>query len=822
MQEPIESNHEAEATSLPQPKDHSRLVIWLALLLALLCIAEASAWFMHNTWIKRDGRFYVNVNTSLVERRSLDQKGFADSWYTGKLGWNRNLDGGWSNISIGTEGQHWPKHPWLMPVLSTPLFYAFGLSGSLLFNLLMFVAAGLAAMLWLRQVEQPLAAALAVLAFLFATSIRDYSYDYLVDVLLLALFFGSLAAIEHKRAWAAGALFGLCLMLKPTAAIWAPSLALIAWEKRPDWRWWRSVFMGGLSVLALWALANQLMFGRPWWTGYHRILVVEAGTPTVVSLTNLFSTPFWVGFDRLWTGHWGLAHRYALLLFALPGFFPLARRRPKTAIASLLGFAAAQFIFSIYHYDGDRFHWPALALLLPALAESFRMLTLVLTWAGRHLRAISEADRQAMTASLATVVFAAASLAPTFHAGRDLASRLGHTGLLGSGPSLAIQLLSLAAATFFAARLGRRLVHPSLAALFVTGLVLIPASRAELLGSGMALPVAALALAAADGLAHGRRVLALGLTSVACLALWPGLLGEWLPRGKQASATFSELFSAMTRVGPTRSLWPLAILAVAGLPFALRRVPSLILIPLVLLMPAQLSLRAGLASPLLLYALALVALPSMAGLGRTTAWIAARLRGRQALVALAVIMGLLMSSGLIRQVIFHSAEFRLGGERMMRQAKVSLKGVPCDFLAWEHMSWECSHHDDTRWNTMVGLGLPEGIRFKGEQKDMLLIPAGRRGQTRLVNWSALPIEGETLRLLYGVPDGLRGEALLMIRVNGQELARIQVPSTTNGILLQRDLDLSRFAGKPADLEIELSPEGGRHQAAVAIDGHWLP
>ena len=118
--------------------DDRRATLALALLVLVLAVFFVVVVYAPHTWINRDGRFYVNVNTTIVEDFSLQQDRFAQSWYTRHLGWNRNLPWDWSNVARGRDGEFLPKHPWLMPVLSTPLFFAFGLLGTLVFNLLLF------------------------------------------------------------------------------------------------------------------------------------------------------------------------------------------------------------------------------------------------------------------------------------------------------------------------------------------------------------------------------------------------------------------------------------------------------------------------------------------------------------------------------------------------------------------------------------------------------------------------------------------------------------------------------------------------------------
>src|SRR5690606_8079557 len=123
-------------------------------------------------------------------------------------------------IALGRNGEHLPKHPILLPLLSTPLFWAFGLHGTLIFNVLLFglIAAGAFAIA--RRHASLAAAAFAAVALPLATGVRDHAYDYHVDVLMLALFTGGFALAYARRGLSAGLLVGACVVLRPTSLLW--------------------------------------------------------------------------------------------------------------------------------------------------------------------------------------------------------------------------------------------------------------------------------------------------------------------------------------------------------------------------------------------------------------------------------------------------------------------------------------------------------------------------------------------------------------------------------------------------------------------------
>ena len=56
------------------------LALAVGLVVFALAVAEAAVRYTPSTWIQRDGRFYTNVNVTLVEDGSVIQDEFAASW----------------------------------------------------------------------------------------------------------------------------------------------------------------------------------------------------------------------------------------------------------------------------------------------------------------------------------------------------------------------------------------------------------------------------------------------------------------------------------------------------------------------------------------------------------------------------------------------------------------------------------------------------------------------------------------------------------------------------------------------------------------------
>jgi len=234
----------------PHPRDPSpRVTIAIGVLALAAAVASVMPQLHANTWIFRDGRFYVNVATTIVEDLTLDQHAFASSWYTGTLGWNRDLDPGWSNVALGARGEHWPKHPWIHPLIASPVYFAFGLPGTLAWNLLMFALIGAGLYRFARAYASPGAAGAAVALFVVGTAIVQSAYDFSVDVLMLACFAQGLAAVLDGRGVRAGLLVALCVVIKPTALMLMPALVLTLLERGDRQALGRSLLAGTAVLL---------------------------------------------------------------------------------------------------------------------------------------------------------------------------------------------------------------------------------------------------------------------------------------------------------------------------------------------------------------------------------------------------------------------------------------------------------------------------------------------------------------------------------------------------------------------------------------------
>ncbi len=602
--------------------DDRRAAVALALVVLALVASHVLGLFAPNTWINRDGRFYTNVNVTIVEDLSFEQSDFAASWYNGELGWNRDLPGSFSNIALGRNGEHWPMHPWILPVLSTPLFFALGLVGTLVFNVLMFGLIAAGSYRFARQYASAPAAAMGAAVFLLGTAVHEYAYDYHVDVLLLALFSMALAALATRRGVWLGVLVGCTLVIKPTSILLVPALLAFLWERR-DLATLKRAVLGGAAVLGAVALVNTYMFGRPWRFGYMRVLTVEDGVKVLASSGEAFITPLDEGMARTWSGYWGLRHRHTLLALALPGLLVMLLRRPRYAFAAVLTAVAAFLVFSKYHFEGDRFLWPALSLLVPALAGSFDLAERAMTRLSERVRRLPASAALPAVAGMLCVLAVAATFffdpppverlpESAYVLGATAAgdgtldlrevlgddyldrtavedslvarSRFGHwlartsppallvaapfTAAFGKGGLVLLHLLALGVAAGAAVALARRTAHPVAAVACVVGPALLPMVRDQVVAGGPPLLAAGLALPALVLATRGRWAAAGALGAASA---WM-LDAPWLAGAAVLLVALRDGRPALVRAaigaGAVLLAWGAGHLVLIGRPFA--------------------------------------------------------------------------------------------------------------------------------------------------------------------------------------------------------------------------------------------------------------
>jgi hypothetical protein len=315
-----------------------------------------------NKWMHGDGAFYMNMARGIIEHFSLDQgRMHPHSWYERPMGWNANLDAAWSNVGLGRNGEWWPKHPYLMPVVSVPFILAYGAMGSLIFNFLTYLLIPILALrIAMRFASRP--AALVVASFMAATPFFNeqawtFSNDNFYTVLIL---FAVDATLDGKPG-AAGLIWGFSVMSKATNIFYGPPLVLLLLSKG-NWRGAVRFCLFSAGPGVFYGLMNLYMFGSPIKTGYDRVLVVENGHTAMHSHAVDFRwSDWWPATKRLVFGPNGIGQTFPYTMAAIPGLVVMALRKPREAVV----FAICLFVPLAFHAP---FLWYRMQFSLPQIA----------------------------------------------------------------------------------------------------------------------------------------------------------------------------------------------------------------------------------------------------------------------------------------------------------------------------------------------------------------------------------------------------------------------------------------------------------------------
>lgn len=350
-----------------------------------MCVLLLHAWEQYEayTFLHGDGAFYANINKSLYNDGSLDQaKYHPHSWLEDDMGWNRDLDQGWSNVSLGEDGRWLPKHSWVLPLFATPFYALLGMDGLLLFHVLMLVLMLLSAFQVARRFVGDGPAAVATFLLASQPIVWGDVYSYNNDAFYSALLLGGTWAFLRQRWSVAGLLFGVAVWAKLTNVLFVLPFGvwvLWQWDKRMLLR----CLVPFLIPIAVFLLSNWIHFGSPTTTSYDRIIVREGGLMTTESVSERFGEPFKEGLKRVATDESeGLKHKAPLLVLSTLGALAMlffARTRFLGA-AFLLVWLIFLGLHAKYHYTYARFFLPIaglgvlpIAFLLDGLGRQERL-----------------------------------------------------------------------------------------------------------------------------------------------------------------------------------------------------------------------------------------------------------------------------------------------------------------------------------------------------------------------------------------------------------------------------------------------------------------
>jgi hypothetical protein len=321
-----------------------------------------------------DCPYYISTTLSLRHDHDIDLR--------------NQLRGGLSihgrQIALGRDGQWYPKHPLLMPVLALPFYALFGMPGFALFGLM--VLGGLATTLYglARVFAPPLPSAAGALLMIAGTFLRRYDYNITPDLLAALVAALGLLLLLRGRDAASGCVLGLAILAKPTNLFLPPFAWLYALVCRGRRGLVRSV-AASAGPIGILLILNLALFGSPFVSSYDRNVLVRDGVFAVVSHKSQFDQgPLQGLWGEVFDRDHGLIPTSPALWLALPGFaLMLQRHRREAALALLLG-EFHLLLFATYRYWATTRYGNRFLILLLVLAAPPASLTL--EWMGDRLR----------------------------------------------------------------------------------------------------------------------------------------------------------------------------------------------------------------------------------------------------------------------------------------------------------------------------------------------------------------------------------------------------------------------------------------------------
>jgi len=281
-------------------------------------------------------------------------------------------------FAVSPAGVVVPKHSTLLPLLSVPLLWLFGLHGLLLTNLLLAIAlvAGVA-----HLAGNTPAARWTALALFVTSSWWGYCFNYSNDLLGAACIVWAYGMARRERGSLAGLFAGLAVWSKVYAAIILLPLAILILPA--GWLTTLKAVLGSLVGLVPMLVLNAMLYGGPFVTGYDRDARVTAEGFRLTEHYSRFNQPLGPGLAHLLFDFNVGMIATSVLWFLWPLGLWL-QRRERWAWAAALGSLANVLVFTTYDEwnastGGNRFLFPAVALggalLAPLIAWSLLRLT---------------------------------------------------------------------------------------------------------------------------------------------------------------------------------------------------------------------------------------------------------------------------------------------------------------------------------------------------------------------------------------------------------------------------------------------------------------
>lgn len=280
-----------------------RAVLFLFFCLFLVYGAHVVHEYKPFTWSHADPGWMVSTVMSIVEDRDLDLRNQL------KNDPNQAVD----QTSLGLNGQWYPLHEIVMPVLTVPFYILFGINGCLIFNVLISVLLMIVLFLLCARHVDYLSAFTAAALTAFPTLFLKYTYSYSLDVCATLLLILAFWCAVSRRFLLTGFVWALAIYARiPNVVTLAGLIPFLLLAGRAEIRTGeprdskglpfilpRPLLLslgGGLPVAACFLWMNWMMYGSPFITSYDRWQRFVNGEALLSSQRGAFSCSF---FEKL-------------------------------------------------------------------------------------------------------------------------------------------------------------------------------------------------------------------------------------------------------------------------------------------------------------------------------------------------------------------------------------------------------------------------------------------------------------------------------------------------------------------------------------------
>jgi hypothetical protein len=294
--------------------------------------------------------------------------------------------------SLGKNGQWYPLHEFLMPLLTIPFYLSFGIFGCLIFNivismLLMVLLYELCAL----HVDQ-VSAFIATILTAFTTLFLNYTYSYSLDVFNAFMLVLSYLTVVKHRYMLGGFIWGLTVYGRLASVITMPAFILytfLATDSAADnvstagnFRFIKEriysvlrFLAGGVPVALCFFMTNWFMFGSPLTISYDQWIHYVDGQEVITTQSSAFTCSIMENLPQvILSKKSGLLNGAPLIIvavaFGMKNFWLKARNEAIMLIVAsvmLIGFYS-KYCYAVPGEPGNRYLMPVAALCTIPLA----------------------------------------------------------------------------------------------------------------------------------------------------------------------------------------------------------------------------------------------------------------------------------------------------------------------------------------------------------------------------------------------------------------------------------------------------------------------